>query len=76
MRYILRHIKLIVCCIIVLGFACVTLESHRAYKQVFDHNIRSISELGSLTIYHEIDKALSMPVAVSLSMANDSFLQA
>ena len=76
MRYILRHIKLIVCCIIILGFACVTLESHRAYKQVFDHNIRSISELGSLTIYHEIDKALSMPVAVSLSMANDSFLQA
>lgn len=76
MKYILRHIKLIVCCIIILGFACVTLESHRAYKQVFDHNIRSISELGSLTIYHEIDKALSMPVAVSLSMANDSFLQA
>lgn len=76
MKYILRHIKLIVCCIIILGFACVTLESHRAYKQVFDHNIRSISELGSLTIYHEIDKALSMPVAVSLSMANDSFLRA
>lgn len=76
MHVILRHIKVIVCCIISLGFACVTLESHLAYKQIFDRNIRSISELGSLTIYHEIDKALTMPVAVSLSMANDAFLHA
>ncbi len=70
------RINLLICAIILLGFAAVGLANYKSYSDIIKEDICNISKLTTTNIYAEIRNELARPIVVSLTMANDSFLKA
>ena len=70
------RINLLICAIILLGFAAVGATNYKSYSAIIKEDICNISKLTTTNIYAEIRNELARPIVVSLTMANDSFLKA
>ena len=70
------RINLLICAIILLGFAAVGITNYISYSKIIKEDICNISKLTTTNIYAEIRSELARPIVVSLTMANDSFLKA
>ncbi len=70
------RINLLICAIILLGFAAVGIANYQSYSEIIKEDICNISKLTTTNIYAEIRNELARPIVVSLTMANDSFLKA
>ena len=73
-RNILVQTNLLVCVVIIIGFLITAVLAYRANINVSLENIEQVSALTSEGIYHQIENALTKPLNVSLTMANDSLL--
>lgn len=67
-------IKIIISFIILFGFIAVAMTNYSSYSKIIKDDIHNISKLTSTNIYSEIDNELVKPIFVSLTMANDSFV--
>ena len=67
--------NILICVIILVGFAAVALTSYNTYSNIINDDIVNISKLTSTSIYSDIRNELTKPIFVSLTMANDSFLK-
>lgn len=70
------RINLLICAIILLGFAAVGITNYKSYSEIIKEDICNISKLTTTNMYAEIRNELARPIVVSLTMANDSFLKA
>ena len=73
-KFIVR-VNVIICCIILVGFAAVGISSYYTYSKIIKDDIVNISKLTSTNIYSDINIELTKPIFVSLTMANDNFLK-
>lgn len=71
-KSILFRTNIIICIVIILGFAVTSMISYRTNAGIFQKNIEGTAVLASDGIYHKIDSIFPRPVNVSLTMANDS----
>lgn len=71
----LLHTNVIVCIIITLGFVATSVIGYQSNTNIFKNDIEHVSTLAAEGIYYQIDKLLSEPINVSLTMANDSLLK-
>ncbi|MCC0783267.1 diguanylate cyclase [Clostridioides sp. ES-S-0108-01] len=71
----LLHTNVIVCIIITLGFIATSVIGYQSNTNIFKNDVEHISTLAAEGIYYQIDKLLSEPINVSLTMANDSLLK-
>ncbi|HGM3505847.1 TPA: diguanylate cyclase [Clostridioides difficile] len=71
----LLHTNVIVCIIITLGFIATSVIGYQSNTNIFKNDIEHVSTLAAEGIYYQIDKLLSEPINVSLTMANDSLLK-
>lgn len=69
------RVNILICLIILAGFAAVAFTSYNTYSKIIDDDIVNISKLTSTNIYSDIRNELTKPIFVSLTMANDSFLK-
>lgn len=74
-KNVLLRTNLLVCAVIVFGFAITTLVGYRANQKIFRKDMESVTTLTSQGIYHEIDTLFTKPINISLTMANDSLLK-
>ena len=72
---ILIRTNILVCLIIIGGFAVTSVLSYQANYGASLQNIEQVSRLASDSIYYRLTTELSEPVNVSLTMANDSLLK-
>lgn len=72
---VLLRTNLLVCVVIVMGFAVTTLVGYRANQKFFRKDMENVTTLTSEGIYHEIDTIFTKPINISLTMANDSLLK-
>jgi hypothetical protein len=68
-------INILICLIILAGFAATAFTSYITYSKIINDDIVNISKLTSANIYSDIRNELTKPIFVSLTMANDSFLK-
>lgn len=68
-------VNILICLIILVGFAAMALTSYSTYSKIIDNDIVNISKLTSTNIYSDIRNEITKPIFVSLTMANDSFLK-
>ena len=61
--------------IILIGFTVVSLLNYFNSNKIIKEDSRYITELTAVTIFAEIQKELTKPIFVALTMANDSFVQ-
>lgn len=71
----LLHTNVIVCVIITIGFIATSVIGYQSNTNIFKNDIEHVSTLAAEGIYYQIDKLLSEPINVSLTMANDSLLK-
>ncbi|MCC0628824.1 MULTISPECIES: diguanylate cyclase [unclassified Clostridioides] len=71
----LLHINVIVCIIITLGFIATSVIGYQSNTNILKNDVEHISTLAAEGIYYQIDKLLSEPINVFLTMANDSLLK-
>lgn len=71
----LLHTNIMVCIIITLGFVATSIIGYQSNTNIFKNDIEHVSTLAAEGIYYQIDKLLSEPINVSLTMANDSLLK-
>ncbi|MCC0708216.1 diguanylate cyclase [Clostridioides sp. ES-S-0190-01] len=71
----LLHTNVIVCVIITIGFIATSVIGYQSNTNIFKNDIEHVSTLAAEGIYYQIDKLLSQPINVSLTMANDSLLK-
>ena len=74
-RRLKLRVNILICLIILAGFAAVAFTSYHTYSKIIDDDIVNISKLTSTNIYSDIRNELTKPIFVSLTMANDSFLK-
>lgn len=74
-NHILLRTNLVICLILLAGFAGITQIQYQTYRTILEDDIENISKLTSSHIYAEIDNELTKPIFVAQTMANDSFLK-
>lgn len=72
---ILFRTNLLVCLVIILGFAVTSFISYQSNQGIFRKDVENVSALTSEGIYYQIESIFTKPVNVSLTMANDSLLK-
>nr|WP_122013572.1 sensor domain-containing diguanylate cyclase [Maliibacterium massiliense] len=75
-KNVLMRTNLLVCIVIILGFATTSIISYRSNQSIIRKDVESVTTLTSEGIYHQIDSIFLKPVNISLTMANDSLLKA
>ncbi|MEG0689336.1 MAG: GGDEF domain-containing protein, partial [Hungatella sp.] len=68
----LVNTNLLVCIIIIIGFAATSFISYRSNMGIYEQDVERVSTLTSEGMYNEITNIFAQPVSVSLTMANDS----
>lgn len=71
----LLRTNLLVCTIIIIGFIITSYIGFHSNIDVFERDAERVSNLAAEGIYNQIDKILSEPINVSLTMANDNLLK-
>lgn len=71
----LLRTEIILCTIIILGFATTSLISYHSNRDIFRQDVEHISTLTSEGICRQIDSIFTKPINISLTMANDSLLK-
>ncbi|MEG2173170.1 MAG: diguanylate cyclase [Desulfovibrionaceae bacterium] len=71
----LLYTNITICIIIALGFLVTSYISHVSNTEMLEKDISNISKLSSENIYSKINSLLEKPIHISLTMANDVFLQ-
>lgn len=66
--------NILVCIILIIGFALTATFSYRANYQVSIDNIEEVSSLTTEGIYYQLTTMFTKPVNISLTMAHDSLL--
>jgi len=61
--------------VIIFGIFIVSLWNYNNYSAIIRDDILNITKLTSTNMYSQIDKELTKPIFVSLTMANDGFLK-
>lgn len=74
-KNVLMRTNVLVCIVIILGFATTSFISYRSNQGIFHKDIENVTALTSEGIYHQIDSLFIKPVNISLTMANDSLLE-
>lgn len=74
-KNILLRTNLLVCAVIVLGFAVSSVISYWSNQGIFLKDVENVSSLTSEGIYYQIESIFTRPVNVSLTMANDNLLK-
>lgn len=74
-KYTLIKTNTIICIIITVGFIITSFIGYRSNMNVFEEEVEHISTLAAGGVYSKINKILSEPINVSLTMANDSLLK-
>lgn len=74
-KSVLLRTNLLVCVVIMLGFALTTVVSYRANQDRYYKDMESVTLLTSEGIYHEIDTIFTKPINISITMANDNLLK-
>ena len=74
-KRILFKTNMAIAVIIVIGCLAMLGFNFKTFSEVVEDDIEHIARLTSSTIYAEIGNALTQPVFVSLTMANDTFLK-
>lgn len=74
-KNILLRTNLLVCAVIVLGFAISSFISYWSNQGIFLKDVENVSSLTSEGIYYQIESIFTRPVNVSLTMANDNLLK-
>lgn len=72
---ILLRTNVLICLILIVGFALTAILSCRANYSASLENIEQVSELTSEGIYSKISGTFTKPLNISLTMANDSLLK-
>lgn len=70
------RMNLLVCLVIVAGFAITTYVGYHLNYVSSLKDIAQITDLASEGMYHQVTSAFSKPVNISLTMANDQMLAA
>lgn len=68
-------VNLLVSIIILGGFIAVGAISYNTYSKIIKDDIKNITKLTATNIYSDISNQLTKPIFVSLTMANDSFVE-
>lgn len=74
-KYTLLKTNLLICVIILLGFAATSIISYRSNFGVLQRNMEIVSALSSEGLYNQISSIFARPVGAALTMANDSLLK-
>lgn len=74
-KRLLLCINLFLSALILAGFLTVLAANYTTHRRLMEEAIENISKLTSSTIYARINDALTKPLYVSQTMANDTFLQ-
>lgn len=74
-KNMLLRTNILVCTIITIGFIVTSMISYHSNTSIFKKDVEHVTMLTSEGIYYKLDKILSEPVNVSLTMANDSLLK-
>lgn len=74
-KNILLRTNILVCIVILLGFAVTSIISYQSNQGIFRKDVENVSALTSEGIYYQIESIFTKPVNVSLTMANDSLLK-
>ncbi|MBC3515905.1 GGDEF domain-containing protein [Neobittarella massiliensis] len=74
-KSMLLRTNLLVCLVILVGFAVTAALSYRTNYGASIQHIEQVSDLTSEDIYHQLSTAFTKPVHVSLTMAGDRLLQ-
>lgn len=72
---ILIKTNVIVCCVILAGFAVTSVVSYQSNRGIFRRDVEQVSNLTSQGIYYQIESIFTKPLNISLTMANDSLLK-
>lgn len=68
-------INMLACIIILAGFISIIAISYSTYSGIIKDDIRNITKLTATNIYSDISNQLTKPIFVSLTMANDRFVE-
>lgn len=74
-KHTLLQTNLVVCTIITIGFIVISIIGYKSNIGIYEEEVEHISTLAANSVYYQIDKILSEPINVSLTMANDSLLK-
>lgn len=74
-RVLKTKVNLLVSVIILGGFIAVGAISYSTYSKIIKDDIKNITKLTATNIYSDISNQLTKPIFVSLTMANDSFVE-
>lgn len=69
------RINILVFIITLAGFVSMLLINYNTYSVIIKDDIKNISKLTATNIYSDISIQLTKPIFVSLTMANDKFVQ-
>lgn len=72
---ILLRTNIMVCFVIILGFAITSVISYRSNHGIFRKDVENVAALTSEGVYYQIESIFSKPVNISLTMANDNLLK-
>lgn len=71
---ILVRTNILVCLVIILGFAVTSVISYRSNHGIFRRDVENVAALTSEGVYYQVESIFTKPVNISLTMANDSLL--
>ncbi len=74
-KKLLLRTNLILCALLAIGFAIVSIANYFSNIGSFRENIENVSELTAESIFHQINAYFTEPVSVSKTMANDALLK-
>ena len=74
-KRILLKTNLLICMIVIIGFALTAVLSYRANYSSSIEKIEQVTALSSDGIYYQMNAAFTKPINISLTMANDSLLR-
>lgn len=74
-KNILLKTYILVCAVILFGFAIIAVISYNSNKGIFKQDVERVTDLSSEGIHHQIDSIFNKPINISLTMANDNLLK-
>ena len=75
MKNRILKVNIIILSVILIGFTFVIGSFYISFRTLFKKDIAAISEASSQNIYSQINNLIDIPLNVSITMANDTFLR-
>ncbi len=75
MKNILLRTNLLVCVVVIVGFAVTSAISYCSNRAIFRKDVQDVSALASEGMHYRMESIFTRPLHVSLTMANDNLLK-